>query len=48
MEMHPVPMPEVFELLLKNDCGIKLTLRDDWTGREYDSHTFIGVKNIAK
>lgn len=48
MEMHPFPMPEVFELLSKNDCAIKLTLRDDWTGREYDSHTFIGVKNIAK
>jgi SAM-dependent methyltransferase len=48
MEMHPVPMPEVFELILKNDCGIKLTLRDNWTGREYDSHTFIGIKNVSK
>ena len=47
MEMHPMPMPEIFDLLVNTGCTLKMVLRDNWTGRDYDSHTFIGMKNFA-
>ena len=47
MEMHPMPMPEISDLLVNMGCTLKMVLRDNWTGRDYDSHTFIGVKNFA-
>jgi 2-polyprenyl-3-methyl-5-hydroxy-6-metoxy-1,4-benzoquinol methylase len=46
MEMHPIPMPEILDLLVNVGCTLKMVLRDNWTGRDYDSHTFIGVKNL--
>jgi SAM-dependent methyltransferase len=43
MEVHPLPMNIIFELLEKNGLHIKSVRPDNWLGR-YGSNTFHGIK----
>jgi SAM-dependent methyltransferase len=43
MELHNLPMPDVFRLLTKHRAEPLEVLMDAWTGL-YGSHTFFGVK----
>ena len=43
MEMHDLPMADVFRLLAKHDAAPLEVLMDEWTGL-YGSHTFFGLK----
>lgn len=44
MEMHCLPMQEVFSILAENSCLPQLVLRDNYAGHTIESHTFIGRK----
>jgi SAM-dependent methyltransferase len=43
MELHDLPMAEVFRLIAKHDAVILEVMMDGWTGLN-GSHTFFGVK----
>lgn len=43
MDMHCLPMHEIFRLVEKHRLSIREALMDMWTGN-YGSHTFFGVK----
>ena len=44
MEMHCLPMQEIFSILSKAGCVPQLVLRDNYTGQTFESHTFVGTK----
>ena len=44
MEMHCLPMPEIFSLFTANKIIPKEVIPDNWTG-ELGSHTFYGLKS---
>lgn len=43
LEMHDLPMPEVFRSISRSGAQVLEVLMDHWTGL-YGSHTFFGVK----
>lgn len=45
MEMHMLPMNQIFEIVYESNCRILNVIRDTSTGLEIESHTFIGIKN---
>jgi hypothetical protein len=45
LEMHCLPMADVFKLLLKHHITPLEVLMDGWTGL-YGSHTFFGMKTV--
>lgn len=44
MEMHCLPMQEIFSILSKVGCLPQLVLRDNYTGQTFESYTFVGTK----
>lgn len=47
MDMHCLPMHEIFRLIEKHHLSIREVLMDMWTGF-YGSHTFFGVKSCRR
>ncbi len=45
MEIHCLPMPDIFRILSDKKCEVNLVLRDNYAGSVYESYTFIGRKN---
>jgi phospholipid N-methyltransferase len=45
MEMHMLPMNQIFEIVYESNCRILNVIRDTSAGLEIESHTFIGIKH---